>query len=231
LLVASAGCSGTAGTAGTAGNPSTASPKESARFETAFTRIAPRGYIDLSLEFENPTSDPVTLRGKLVARDAGGAELARVRVTTAFGTESGHAVVMPGGSVDFVQLDGPGSQFVRDVTLQGVTVSTQDVPPIRQFVNLTPLDGAGNELDYDMNAQSVRLENPNSAPARVRVVLMVLRAPQTGVPQEATLVRDVTTVDVDANGTATVELDGATRGLLQKHGLASFVTLRPVLSP
>lgn len=208
-----------------------ARPLGEIQLTTTFTRIAESGYIDMSLDFVNPTDDPVTLVGLLVARDSSGAALPGVQVTTAFGTESGRAVVLPGVNVDFVQLDGPGEQEVREITLESPRVTVLDDVPETEYVELTPLDGNGRELEYDMLAQQVRLENPNPTAVRVRVVLMALRAPEEGVPQEATLVRDVTTVEADAAGTTVVALDAQTRRVLRRKGLASFVTLRPVLAP
>lgn len=87
------------------------------------------------------------------------------------------------------------------------------------------------ELEYDMSAEQISLENPNPFPVRIRIVLMVLRAPQEGIPQEASLVRDVTTVEAKASGNTIVDLDKRTRALLREHGFTSFVTLRPVLVP
>jgi hypothetical protein len=198
---------------------------------TTFTRIADNGYIDMGLDFENPTGDAMTIDGRLVPRDASGAVLPDVRVTTAFGTESGRAVVLPGVNVDFVQLEGRGEQQVREITLETADVTVLDVPPETQYVDLHPLDGQGRELEYDMGAQQISLENPNPFPVRIRVVLMVLRAPQGGVPQEASLIHDVTTVEAKASRTTVVHLDKRTRELLRDHGLTSFVTLRPVLEP
>lgn len=198
---------------------------------TRFTRMAPRGYVDLSLDVENPWETPVTLEGRLVARDGGGAELPDVRVRSAFGTETGRAVVMPGGAVDFVRLQGPGADRVREVTLEDTTVTPRGGAVLTEYVDLTPVGGRGEPLEYDMYARGARLENPNPHPARIRVVLMVLRAPRDGVPQEATLVHDVTTAEVPADGTTTVPLDAATRRILRTRGATSFVTLRPVLAP
>lgn len=225
-LVALSGCS--AATSDRKAEPRTPDGSE---FTTTFTRIAESGYIDMSLDFENPTDDPVTLVGRLVARDSNGAVLPGVRVTTAFGTESGRAIVLPGVNVDFVQLEGRGEQEVREITLESPSVTVLDVSPETEYVDLKPLDGDGRELEYDMLAQQVKLENPSPVPVRVRVVLMVLGAPQQGVPQEATLIHDVTTVEVGASGTTVVDLDARTRHILRKEGLTSFVTLRPVLAP
>lgn len=200
-------------------------------FTIIFTRIAESGYIDMSLDFENPTGDPVILDGRLVARDSSGAVLPDVRVTTAFGTESGRAVVLPGVNVDFVQLEGRGEQQVREITLENADVTAVEVSPETEYVELKSLDGDGRELEYDMGAQQVSLENPNPFPVQIRVVLMVLGAPTEGVPQEATLVHDVTTVVAKASGSTVVALDAATRRILRKQGFTSFVTLRPVLAP
>ncbi len=202
-----------------------------ADFGTTFTRIAPNGYVDMSLEFENPTDQPVTLSGRLIARNGSNREMPRVVVTTAFETEKGRAVVMPGGSVDFVQFHGPGAEQVREVTFEDVSVTKAELPVISKLVDLTPLDIDGNDLDYDMDAQQVRLKNPNVKRANVRVVLMVLRAPQTGVPQQAILVRDVATVHVGPKASKTVDLDSKTISILQARGVNSFVTLRSVLAP
>lgn len=200
-------------------------------FTTTFTRIAESGYIDMSLDFENPTDDPVTLDGRLVARDASGAVLPDVQITTAFGTESGRAIVLPGVNVDLVQLEGHGEQQVREITLESANVTAVEVSPETAYVELKSLDGDGRELEYDMGAQQVSLENPNPFPVRIRVVLMILGAPREGVPQEATLIHDVTTVEAKASGSTIVALDAATRRILRKQGFASFVTLRPVLAP
>lgn len=200
-------------------------------FTTTFTRIAPAGYVDMSLEFANPTDRPVVLHGSLVAQDADGAQVPGVTVTTAFGTEAGRAVVMPGGSVDFVQLRGAGSTQVRAITLTGLSVTASTRPVAREFVDLKPLGAKGDEVEYDGLATKARLVNPNPVVARVRIVLMVLVAPQDGVPQEANLVRDVSTVDVPANGDVIVSLDADTRRLLRSRSVDSFVTLRPVLAP
>jgi hypothetical protein len=204
---------------------------DGSEFTTTFTRIAESGYIDMGLDFENPTTEAVTIDGQLVARDASGTVLPDVRVTTAFGTESGRAVVFPGVNVDFVQLEGRGEQQVRAITLESAEVTVLDVAPETQYVELKPLDGQGRELEYDMSAEQISLENPNPFPVRIRIVLMVLRAPQERIPQEASLVRDVTTVEAKASGNTIVDLDERTRSLLREHGLTSFVTLRPVLAP
>jgi hypothetical protein len=204
---------------------------DGSEFTTTFTRIAESGYIDMSVDFENPTTDAVALDGRLVARDASGAALPDVRVTSAFGTESGRAVVLPGVNVDFVQLEGRGEQRVRKITLESADATVLDVSPETQYVELKPLDGAGRELEYDMGAQQVRLENPNPFPVRIRVVLMVLAAPEEGIPQEATLIHDLTTTEAKASGSTVVALDAGTRRLLREHGFTSFVTLRPVLAP
>ncbi len=218
------------GLAGCSTNSSKSAP-DPADFGTTFTRIAPNGYVDLSLDFKNPTDHPVTLSGRLIARDGSNREMPRVVVTTAFETEKGRAVVMPGGSVDFVQLRGPGAEQVRDITFEDLSVTNAKLPVISKLVDLTPLDSNGMDLDYDMDAQQVRLENPNGDRANVRVVLMVLRAPQDGVPQQAILVRDVTTVLVKPKASKTVDLDSKTISILQARGAGSFVTLRPVLAP
>lgn len=225
-LFAGAGCS-----AATSDGDAASPAPDGSEIATTFTRIAESGYIDMSLDFENPTGTPVILDGRLVARDASGAVLPDVQVTTAFGTESGRAVVLPGVNVDFVQLDGPEEQQVRDITLEGSNATAVEVSPETDYVELKPLDGDGRELEYDMEAQQVSLENANPFPARIRVVLMVLRAPQEGVPQEASLIHDVTTVEAKASGNTVVDLDKRTRALLHEHGLTSFVTLRPVLAP
>lgn len=225
-LVTVSGCS-----AGTSDGEADLRTPDGSEFTTTFTRIAETGFIDMSLDFENPTDDPVTLVGRLVARDSRGAMLPDVRVTTAFGTEAGRAVVMPGVNVDFAQLEGRGEQEVREITLESPEVSLVDVSRETEYVDLKPLDGDGRELEYDDLAQQVSLENPSPAPTRVRVVLMVLSAPRPGVPQEATFVRDVATVEADATGTTVVDLDATTRRILRKNGLTSFVTLRPVLAP
>ncbi|WP_205473493.1 hypothetical protein [Nocardioides sp. SYSU D00038] len=204
---------------------------EGSEFTTTFTRIAESGYIDMGLDFENPTSAAVTVDGRLVARDANGAVLPDVRVTTAFGTESGRAVVLPGANVDLVQLEGRGEQQVREITLETADVTVLDVSPETQYVELKSLDGDGRELDYDIDAQKVSFENPNPFPVRIRVVLMILAAPRQGVPQEAALVQDVTTVEAKGSGSTVVALDAGTRRLLRQHGSTSFVTLRPVLAP
>lgn len=218
LLVALSGCGGGAAQGRTG-------------FDTDFTRIAPTGYVDMSLDFSNPTKRPVTLQGRLVARDASDAEMPDVTVTTAFGTEAGRAVVMPGGSVDFVQLQGARAGDVRDVTFELTTSAVLDVPVASAPVGVTSIDAQGQELDYDMFAEQIRQENPNAAPVHVRVVLMVLRASETGVPQQATLVRDVTAVDVPPSGGTTIELDPTTKNVLREQGGTGFVTLRAVPAP
>lgn len=202
-----------------------------ADFETTFTRIAPSGYIDMSLDFANPTNRSVTLRGRLIARDGSDGELPRVEIKTAFETEKGRAVVMPGGSVDFVQLRGPGADQVREITFEDVEVKKMAGAALPGLVELTPVGADRNDLEYDMDARQVRLENPYADPARVRIVLMVLQAPQDGVAQQAILVRDVATVDVEPKASKTVDLDSKTISVLQARGVNSFVTLRPVLAP
>ena len=226
----SVSCSGEAGTGpGEAARSSEAvRAGDAVDVRTRFTRTAPKGYIDLSLDVENPLGTPVTIDGRLVARDGDGDELPQVRARSAFGTESGRALVMPAGAVDFVRLDGPGADRVRDVTLEGATVTPIDAPALPEYVELTPVDGQGRPLEYDMTARGALLENPNPDPAQIRVVLMVL---DDGVPQEATLVHDVTTAEVPAQGAVTVPLDRATRRILRSRGATSFVTLRPVLAP
>lgn len=219
VSLGSFGCSG-----GSGGGP------DLTDFGLKFTRIAPSGYVDMSLDFENPTRRPVTLRGRLVALDQGGVEIPRVKVTTAFGTEAGRTVVMPGGAVDFAQFHGEDSEMVRDVAFRIVSVSNADVPVLREFVDLVPLDQDGNDLEYDSTAQQVRLENPNAESARIRIVLMVLAASHKGIPQQAILVRDVTTVSAKGNASTVVDLDPKTRSILRERGTSSFVTLRPVLS-
>jgi hypothetical protein len=225
-LIAAPGC--TAQTGDSRSGPQTS---DDPAFTTTFTRIADTGFIDMSLDVENPTDEPVTLVGRLVARDSSGAELPEVRVGTAFGTETGKAVVYPGVNVDFVQLEGRGENRVREITLEDLDVTVLDSPADTEYVELKALDSGGRELDYDMDAHEVRLENPNPFAVRIRVVLMVLRAPEEGVPQEATLVRDVTTVEAEASGDTVVDLDAKTRAVLRREGLTSFVTLRPVLAP
>ncbi len=218
LLVALSACSGGAAQGRTG-------------FDTDFTRIAPTGYVDMSLDFSNPTKRPVTLQGRLVARDASDVEMPDVTVTTAFGTEAGRAIVMPGGSVDFVQLQGARAGEVRDVTFEITMSAAIDVPVATEPVGVTSIDAQGRELDYDMLAEQVRLENPNVAPVHIRVVLMVLRAAEAGVPQQATLVRDVTAVEVPPNGETTIELDPTTKSVLREQGGTGFVTLRAVPAP
>jgi len=225
-LLTVSGCS-----AGTSDGEADIRTPDGSAFTTTFTRIAETGFIDMSLDFENPTDDPVTLVGRLVARDARGAMLPDVKVSTAFGTEAGRAIVMPGVNVDFAQLEGRGEQEVREITLENPEVSLVDVSRETEYVDLKPLDGDGRELEYDALAQQVSLENPSPAPTRVRVVLMVLRAPRQGIPQEAAFVRDVATVKADASSATVVDLDARTRRLLRNYGLTSFVTLRPVLAP
>jgi hypothetical protein len=200
-------------------------------FSTTFTRIAESGYVDMSLDFDNPTDVPVTLEGRLVARDSGGAVLPDVEVTTAFGTESGRAVLMPGESTDVVQLDGPGEEEVRAITWESPEVTTLEVSRDTEYVDLQPLGGDGRETDYDRVARQVELRNPGPVPARVRVVLLVLRAPEDGVPQEAVLVHDASTVQAKASGTTVVDLDPRTRRILRTSPLGTFLTLRPVLAP
>lgn len=200
------------------------------QYATTFDRIGPQGYIDMSLDFANPTDQPVILKGRLVARDAQGAELPDVRVTTAFRTPLAGAVVMPGGTTDFVQLDGPGESKVRDITLEDGTAFPAKLPVATQLVDLVAIGGDGSELEYDALARQVRLDNPNTVDVRVRVVLLVLGAPQDGVPQEAVLVHDVTTVDIGANQSVTLDLDPGTRRILRERGFDSFVTLRTVFA-
>lgn len=204
---------------------------DAARYGVKFTRIAPRGYVDMSLEFANPGTVPVTLQGRLVPRDGEGGVVPDAEVSTAFGTERGRAVVMPGGSVDFAQVRGPGAVQVRDISLEQASVSAADVPVAREFVDLVPLDGRGRELTYDATARHARLDNPNDVPVPIRIVLMVLRAPEEGVPQQASLVHDVTTVVARPNGETIVDLDPTTRHILITRGADSFVTLRPVVAP
>ena len=227
LLVFSSGCSMPTG-----GSDGPESESEAvAEIDTTYTRIAGEGYIDMSLDVAHPGGGVVLLDGRLVARDADGAELPEVEVSTAFGTEDGRALVMPGGALDFVQLDGAGEELVRDVTLEDVRVTPVDQPPVDRLVELTSLDADDREA-YDLYARRLRLDNPNPQPVQVRVVLMGLRRAQTGVPQEAVLVHDVGEVEVAADDFAVVDVDAGTRALMRQAAWrGAFLTFRPVLAP
>jgi hypothetical protein len=207
------------------------SAERSRDIETRFTKIAPQGFIDLSLDLTNPTDRPLVVSGRLVALDATGAELPSVQVTGVFASEQGRLVLMPGVNVDFVQLDGPGAEKVEDVVLEDQKSRPVDVAAAAQVVDLVPLDAKGVELEYDTTAVAARLDNPNDVPVEVRVVLLALGYPEEGAPQEAIQVEDVTQVDVPALGSTNVPLDAATRKLLRRLGGVSFVTLRAVFSP
>lgn len=200
-------------------------------FTTTFTRIAASGYIDMSLDFANPTDQSVTLRGRLIARDGDDAEVPDVQINTAFETDKGRAVVTPGGSVDFVQLRGTGADQVRAITFEDVEVKQVAGAVLPDPIELTPVGADGSDLDYDMDARQVRLDNPNTDSAKVRIVLLVLQAPQDGEPQQASLIRDVATVEVEPQAPTTVDLDAETQSILRDRGADSFVTLRTVLAP
>jgi hypothetical protein len=153
-LLTVSGCS--AGTSD--GEPDIRTPDGSG-FTTTFTRITETGFIDMSLDFENPTDDPVTLVGRLVARDARGAVLPDVRVTTAFGTEAGRAIVMPGVNVDFAQLEGRGEQEVREITLESPELSLVDVSQEAAFIRdvaTVEADASGATV-VDLDARTRRL--------------------------------------------------------------------------
>ena len=200
-------------------------------FATTFTRIAPQGYIDLSLEVSNPTDRPVTLTGRLVARDAAGDELPGVTVSSAYGIERGQLLLMPGGDVDLVQLDGEGADQVADVTLEDVRQRPEDAAAAEEPIEVTGLGKDGRELTYDGAAIAARVDNPNSVAVRVRVVLLVLAAPKTGVPQQAVEVRDVTTIELAPGASKVVPLDAETTRVLRRRALTDFVSLRPVFAP
>lgn len=227
LLAALSGC----GSRLLSDGDGTGTQKRLRNFDTRFTRIAPSGYVDMRMDFSNPTGLPVTVQGRLVARDASGAELPDVTVTTAFGTESGRAVVMPAGSVDFVQLEGAAEEDVRDVTFELKAFTPVDVAVANQALELIPLDAQGQELDDDLLADRAEVTNPNRVNVHARVVLMILVASQPGVPQEASLVKDVGMVDVPAGGAVTVDLDADTRRIMREKGADGFVTLRTVVAP
>lgn len=214
--------------AGTAQTPG--SGLDASQIETEFTRIAPQGYIDLSFKVGNPFDVPIILTGRLVARDANGADLPDVTLTSAFGVERGQLVLMPGGDVDIVRVQGPGAAKVEDVALEDLAIEPTDAEPVTDDVDVERLDKRGEPLEYAMTARAVRLTNPNDVPVRMRVVVLVLRAPVSGVPQGITQTRDVATVEVPAGATEDVQLDAPARKLLRR-GLTSFVTLKAVFSP
>jgi len=225
-VLAAPGCDALEGPAERNGGP--ASPPE---FASTFTKIAPSGYVDMSLEVANPTDGAVLIEGRLVARDASGDELPDVAVASAFGIERGRMVLMPGADIDFVRVEGADQDLVEDVTLEEVRSRPVGVPPADQPVELTTLDAEGRELEYDAEAVAARLDNPNDVPVRVRIVLLVLAAPVPGVPQQAVQVEDVTTVDIAPSASQTVRLDRATLRVLRRQGYVNFVSLRPVFGP
>jgi hypothetical protein len=198
---------------------------------TRFTKIAPQGFIDLSLDLTNPGEKPVALGGRLVAVDSAGEELSTVQVTTAYGSERGRMILMPGVNVDFVQLGGPGADLVEDVVLSDQATHPVDVEPAAEVVDLVPLGDEGEELEYDATAVAARVDNPNAVPVDVRVVLLVLGASRPGEPQEAIRVEDVAQAEVPASDSTTVALDNRVRKLLRRLGTVNFVSLRAVFSP
>jgi hypothetical protein len=152
-------------------------------------------------------------------------------VTTAFGLERGRALLLPGANFDVVQLHGRDAAKVRDVTLENAKMTELTGTPPSTFVEFTPLDATGTAVHTLVLAHQVQLTNPNTVPVRVRLVLMVLRVAQPGVPQQASLIRNVTTVSLKAKETTEVDLDVRTRSILAKLPLSAFALLRPVIVP
>lgn len=94
-----------------------------------------------------------------------------MRVTTAFRTPLGGAVIMPGGSVDFVQLDGEGEEDVRDVTLEGGQIAgLPGTEPAEQLVELVPLDRRGTELDTTVDVPAGGSVTVDLAPETVQLL-------------------------------------------------------------
>ena len=138
---------------------------------------------------------------------------------------------MPEGTVDIVRLDGSHAAEVADVTLSDTAVRPAHVGDAPRDIDVVPVDARGRDLTYDMDARTARVVNTNDVQVHVHVVLLVLRAPQDGVPQAATLVHDVTTVDVPAHGSTAIALDPATRKILVTRGATSFVALHAAVEP
>lgn len=169
---------------GSQGTPSGKADKAAASLTFAFRSIGPSGYIDQTLEVSNNATKGVRPTLKIVPLDAAGQRVPGITVQTAFGTDRGKVAVPARASVlDIVRFVGRRRYEVEDVRVSVRQATPADIAPQTEPVEVTRLAADGREVAADEPVQALRVDNPNSGPVVVRVVLVTYDLPPDGEPQ------------------------------------------------
>ena len=140
-----------------------------------FESIAEPGFIDQTLTIDNHGSQPLTATFTLTPLDADGEEVPDVEASTAYGSDGGRLVLLPGENLDVVVLTGSRVTEVEDVEVAQVSTETVGFPAIDAPVTADPWQY------YD---ETLTLKNPNDDPVSVAVSLLVYDVPAEGEPQQ-----------------------------------------------
>lgn len=148
---------------------------DDAELSFGFQSIADPGFIDQSLTITNPVDEPLTATFTVTPLDAAGSPVEGVEVSTAYGSDAGEMVLLPGDNVDIVLLRGQRVQDVEDVEVTDVSIEEADFPDVESGVTVDAWSY------YD---QALTIDNPNKDPVSVAVSLLVYDLPAKGEPQQ-----------------------------------------------
>jgi hypothetical protein len=158
-----------------------ADPDENPEFTFAFTSIAEPGSIDQTLTIHNPTDEDFTTTFTITPLDADGEPVQGVEATTAYGSDQGEMVMLPGDNIDVVVLTGDNVHDVEDVEIGEVETEELNHPTINNPISIDQWS------NYD---RYLTIDNRNK-PVTVGVVLLVYDLPESGEPQQVTEVVEI----------------------------------------
>nr|WP_296076084.1 hypothetical protein [uncultured Actinoplanes sp.] len=197
----------------------------------SFVRDSGSDYIDQALSIENDGDDALAPVLKVVALDEAGNPLPDVKVFTAFGSDTGRLVVLPGHNWDALEFLGPGSDEVADVRVSVVRAEPVDYPQVDRDPEAVVLEDDGTEGNSSGRFASVSVTNGNDEPIQVRLAYLVWEEPRTGSPQQFVLSQPIgDLITVPANGTADTPVDYAALGTMYQYADRAPASVLPYFS-
>lgn len=193
----------------------------------SFERVGGQGYMDQTLSIVNEERQSLVINADVEAVDASGDALLDVRVEFVYGSMAANMVIAPGENIDLLVFDGPGTAAVDDVRVTRLEATPVDASAWPTPVDAIPLDDDERPLDYPADFSKIALRNPNDESTDVRVVAIIWDNPETGQPQQAQEVIDLSQlITVPREGKIVVAVDRSTQEAIAEYANTNAVSLK-----
>lgn len=193
----------------------------------SFERVAAPGNMDQTLSIVNEARQSLVINADVEAVDSSGDVLPDVRVESVYGSMVANMVIGPGENIDLLVFDGPGAASVDDVRVTRLEATPVEASAWPTPVDAVPLDNDGLPLDYPADFSKIALRNPNDESTDVRVVAIIWDNPETGQPQQAQELIDLSQlITVPREGKIVVDVDRSTQEAIAEYANTNAVSLK-----